>query len=95
MRSAVGPELRSNAEPTALGVVVATVGLMRRLGDRLPLMRPCRTLRSFPAWRRALAAGAETCVVEDEFEPVCTPPVLLEPPPPLGFPPPADGRHSL
>ena len=100
IRRAVGPEPRSNAEPTALGSVVAVEGLeLMRLEGWLPLMRLDRTLLSLPAWRRALRAAADTGVVE--VEPVCSPFPGLELPPedlelPLeDFPPPPVGRHSL
>jgi len=98
MRSAVGPEPRSNAEPTALGVVVEFEGLVRRLDGWLSRTSPDRYLRSLPAWRMTFAALGETVTgvveAELELEPV-SPPLVCLGLELLGFPPPPDGRHSL
>jgi hypothetical protein len=111
MRSPVGPEPRSNAEPTALGCVAAETGFDRARREGLVLSTYAKALRSclracLSALRACLAAllvGPETAGVV-ELGPVVEAALLGLPECfPVGagcrwvgdFPPPPLGRHSL
>jgi len=89
MRSAVGPEPRSKAEPIALGAVAGSEALDWRLrGGPELLIRVENALLSLPVFLIALAVrfGMTACEVE---------PLVFELLPPVGFPPPPVGTHSL
>lgn len=89
MRSAVGPEPRSKAEPIALGAV-AGPGLLdwRLRGGPELLIRVENALLSLPVFLIAFAVrlGMTACELE---------PSVFELLPPVGFPPPPVGTHSL
>lgn len=90
MRSAVGPEPRSKAELIALGAVAGS-GLLdwRVRGGPELLIRVENALLSLPVFLIAFAVRfgmTPACEVE---------PPVFELLPPVGFPPPPVGTHSL
>src|SRR5579862_3456987 len=97
IRSAVGPEPRSKADPTAVGAPAALLDWSRRAEPR-PRTRFFRAFRSEPAFASVffvcleMGTGVEP---PDPGVPLVWELLLLPPPPPVGLPPPPVWTHSL